>query len=220
MALTEAQSATVTVVYLASVLPTLIIILLYLTGKLPRWIFSLFAVSFVVCALGWEIWLTYGLVDGLDVDSRRPMALSAAIPIHINWVLNSLGDASAIGLTGVLLVWLFYGRSDEAFKQWRWGAFGVLLVWFVGQNLLVELTIYQEQLAEGLRLSWAPLIPTGPWFNPVVFEIGGRTAQLQTQLPWLLMTPIYYFLLIRIYNVSNQRESSGAARPAISGKSR
>ena len=203
MALTEAQSATVTVVYLASVIPTLIIFLLYLSGKLPRWVFRLFLVSFGVCALGWEVWLTYGLVDGLDVDSRRPMALSAAIPIHINWVLNSLADASVIGLTGVLLVWLFYGRSDDAFMQWRWGAFVVLLVWFFGQNLFVELTIYQQQLAEGLRLSWAPLIPTGPWFNPVVFEIGGRTAQLQTQLPWLLMTPIYYLLLIRIYRRFN-----------------
>ena len=203
MPLTEAQTATVTIVYLASVLPTLIIVFLYLTGKLPRWIFSLFVVSFVVCAVGWEIWLTYGLVDGLDVDSRRPMAMSAAIPIHINWILNSLGDASAIGLTGVLLVWLFYGRSDDAFTQWRWGAFVVLLVWFVGQNLLVEFFVYQQQLAEGLRLSWAPLIPTGPWFNPVVLEIGGRTAQLQTQLPWLLMTPIYYLLLIRIYRRFN-----------------
>ena len=203
MALTEAQSATVAVVYFASVIPTLTILLLYLTGKLPRWIFSLFLVSFVVCALGWEVWLTYGLVDGLDVDSRRPVAMSAAIPIHINWVLNSLGDASAIGLTGVLLVWLFYGRSNDAFTQWRWGAFVVLLVWFVGQNLLVEFFVYQQQLAEGLRLSWAPLIPTGPWFNPVVLEIGGRTAQLQTQLPWLLMTPIYYLLLIRIYRRFN-----------------
>ena len=199
MALTEAQTATVTVVYLASVLPTLLILILYLTGKLPRWIFSLFLLSFVVCALGWEVWLTYGLVDGLDVDSRRPIALSTAIPIHLNWVLNSLADAAAIGLMGVFLVWLCYGRTDHAFVRWRWGAFGVLLVWFVGQNLFVELYIYQQQLAEGLRLSWAPLIPTGPWFNPTVLDIGGKTAQLQTQLPWLLMTPIYYLLLIWIY---------------------
>ena len=203
MALTDAQVATVFTVYLASVLPTFVIVGLYLAGKLPRWIFVLFAASFVVCALGWEIWLTYGLVDGLDVDSRRPVALSTAIPIHINWILNSLGDAAAIGLTGVLLVWWCCGRSDRAFMRWHWGAFVVLLVWFVGQNLLVELFIYQQQLAEGLRLSWAPLIPTGPWYNPVIFAIDGRTVQLQTQLPWLLMTPIYYFLLINIYRRFN-----------------
>jgi hypothetical protein len=203
MPLTEAQTVTVTTIYLASVLPTLILISLYLAGKLPRWIMVLFLCSFVICALGWEVWLTYGLLDGLDVNSRRPAALSAAIPMHINWILNSLGDAAAVGLTGVLLVWLCYGRSDEPFRNWHWGAFTVLLIWFVGQNLLVELFVYQEQLAEGLRLSWAPLIPTGPWYNPIVLELDGRTVQLQTQLPWLLMTPIYYYLLIRIYRRFN-----------------
>lgn len=200
MELSSEQLNTVVTVYLASVLPAFVIAVLYALGKFPRWLFALFVAGFVACALGWEIWLTYGLVDGLDVDSRRPAALAAAIPLHVNWVLNSLGDATSIGLFGVLLVWLFYGRSDRAFVRWRWGAFVILLVWFVGQNLWVELYVYQQQLAEGLRLSWAPLIPTGPWFNPTIFELGGRSAQLQTQLPWLLMTPIYYWMLIRIYN--------------------
>jgi hypothetical protein len=199
MALSSEQLSTVITVYSASVLPTLAILGFYAAGKFPKWLFSLFVASFVACAVGWEIWLTYGLVDGLDVNSRRPEALSAAIPMHINWILNSLGDAASIGLVGVLLVWLCYGRSDKAFQSWHWGAFVILLVWFVGQNLWVELYVYQEQLAEGLRLSWAPLIPTGPWFNPSLFEIDGRTVQLQTQLPWLLMTPIYYAMLLRIY---------------------
>lgn len=199
MELSHEQSATVITVYLSSVLPALIILVLFLLGKFPRWLFMLTLATFAVCALGWELWLTYGLVDGLDVDSRRPAALIAAIPMHINWILNSLADATAIGLTGVLLVWLFYGRSNAAFREWRWGAFGVLLLWFVGQNLFVELYIYQQQLAEGLRLSWAPLIPTGPWYNPVVLDLDGRSVQLQTQLPWLLMTPLYYWLLIRMY---------------------
>ena len=199
MPLTEAQTSLVTVIYTMSILPTLLVVFLYLTKKLPRWIFVLFLCSFVACALGWEIWLTYGLVDGLAVDSRRPAALNESIPIHINWILNSLGDAGAIGLTGTLLVWLCYGRTNKAFTQWRWGAFVVLLIWFIGQNLWVELFVYQEQLAEGLRLSWAPLIPTGPWYNPIIWEGGGKTVQLQTQLPWLLMTPLYYLLLIWSY---------------------
>lgn len=199
MPLTNQQTFTVAVVYLASLLPLLTILYLYRSGRFPRWLLVLYASSFAACALGWELWLTYGLVDGLDVDSRRPDALAAAIPMHINWILNSLGDAAAVGLTGVFLVWLIYGRSDTAFKSWHWGAFIVLLVWFVGQNLWVELYVYQQQLAEGYRLSWAPLIPTGPWHNPIVLELGGKSVQLQTQLPWLLMTPIYYFLLLSAY---------------------
>jgi hypothetical protein len=199
MALTEAQVGTVTTIYLASILPAVIILILYSIGKFPRWLFALYLATFVVCALGWEIWLTYGLVDGLDVSSRRPEALNNAIPMHINWILNSLGDAAGVGLVGVLLVWLCYGKSSRAFEQWHWGAFTIFLLWFIGQNLLVELFVYQDQLAEGFRLSWAPLIPTGPWYNPTLLDLNGSTVQLQTQLPWLLMTPIFYLLLIRIY---------------------
>jgi hypothetical protein len=199
MELTNAQTATVSIVYLSSLLPLLVLLGLYLLKKLPNWVLAVYIGGFLACAIGWEIWLTYGLIDGLDVNSRRPEALNAAIPMHINWVLNSLADASVIGLTGVWLVWLCYGRSDKAFNQWHWGAFFILTVWFIGQNVFVELYVYQQQLAEGLRLSWAPLIPTGPWYNPTLFEFGNKTLQLQTQLPWLLMTPIYYLLLIKLY---------------------
>lgn len=199
MGLTEAQFFTVSTVYLASLLPLVLVTLLFALGKFPRWLMVLYITSFLVCALGWEIWITYGLVDGMDVDSRRPEALVRAIPMHINWMINSLGDAGAIGLVGVWLVWLAYGKTDRAFCSWHWGAFAILLVWFVGQNLLVELYIYQTQLAEGMPLSWAPLMTTGPWYNPTILTIDGRTAQLQTQLPWLLMTPIYYWLLLRVY---------------------
>ena len=116
MPLTDAQIGTFTTVYLASVLPTFFVVYFYLAGKLSRWIFILFLCSFVICALGWEVWLTYGLVDGLDVNARRPAALSTAIPMHINWVLNSLANAAAIGLTGVLLVWLNYLFTSN---NWR-----------------------------------------------------------------------------------------------------
>jgi hypothetical protein len=199
MDLTPEQLNTVYTVYSSALIPTALVLILFVAGKLPRWLFMLWISSFVICAIGWELWLTYGILDGADVDSRRPAALSAAIPIHINWLLNSLADASAIGLLGVALVWLVYGKKDTAFQQWHWGAFVILFIWFVGQNIWVELYVYQTQLQEGLRLSWAPLIPTGPWFNPTLMKIGERSVQLQTQLPWLLMTPIYYWLLIKFY---------------------
>ena len=199
MELTSAQQFTVIVLYLSSLLPAVIITSLYLAGKFPRWLMATYVGTFIICALGWEMWISYGLVDGLDVSSRRPEVMNTVIPLHINWLLNSLGDAAAVGLSGVLLVWLAYGRTSIAFTQWRWGAFTVLLIWFIFQNMFVELYLYQQQLAEGFRLSWAPLMPTGPWYNPVVFTLDGRTAQLQTQLPWLLMTPIYYYLLIKCY---------------------
>lgn len=199
MDLSEAQAATVVTVYTSALLPLFIVVFLRFIGRLPQWLFTLYLATFALCACGWEIWLTYGLVDGLDVASRRPAVMNEAIPLHVNWLLNSLADAGAIGLVGALLAKWLCGGWEGAFRRWRWPVFALLLAWFVGQNLWVELTIYQAQLAEGYRLSWAPLIPTGPWFNPVL-ELGGRTVQLQTQLPWLLATPIFYALAIRCYN--------------------
>lgn len=77
-------------------------------------------------------------------------------------------------------------------------ALGCLLpfiLYLIGQNLYVELSIYHEQLAMGYPMSWAPLVPTGPWFNPVLFEVSGRSVQLQSQISWLLTTPLFYGFL-------------------------
>jgi hypothetical protein len=92
------------------------------------------------------------------------------------------------------LIWLIYGFRDTAFKQWKWPALAVLFAFFVGQNVYVEYMIH-EQVKPGLPLSWAPLIPTGPWFNFVLFEIDGRAITFQTQLPWVLMVPIFSALV-------------------------
>jgi hypothetical protein len=199
MELSDPQQFTVTLLYVSALLPSILIIGLYFAGKVPRWLMATYVGTFLLCALGWELWISYGLVDGLDVASRRPDVMNQAIPLHINWLLNSLGDAGAIGLSGLLLVWLAYGRTNAAFTEWKWGAFTILLSWFILQNLFVELYVYQDQLAQGARLSWAPLMPTGSWYNPIVFEFDGRHALLQTQLPWLLMTPLYYCLLLKSY---------------------
>jgi hypothetical protein len=193
------QTVTVGVVYITSILPLLILAVLYAAGKLPRWVAAVYLFSFLVCAVGWEIWFTFGLWGGAPVAERRPPVMNLAIPQYANWALNSLADAAAICLVGLLLVWLIYGRRPTPFREWRWGAFMVLILWFVLQNLLVELFIYQAQLALGYKLSWAPLAPTGPWWNPTLCSVYGRTVQLQTQIPWVLMAPIFYFIVLKCY---------------------
>ena len=95
-------------------------------------------------------------------------------------------------------MWLVSGRHPKVFQHWHWGAFGVLMAWCLAQNIIVEMFLYHDQLAVGKPLSWAPLAPTGPWYNPVLFEFQGRTISLQGQLPWVLMTPIFYRLLIAL----------------------
>ena len=190
--------------YASALAPLAVLAVLAAMRRLPRWVLVVYGAAFVFCAFGWEIWLTYGLMDGEAVDARRSAELARAIPMHLNWVLNSLADAGSICLGGLLLVACAYRFHPAPFLDWKWGAFALLGVWFLGQNLFVELFVYQDQLAAGKRLSWAPLIPTGPWWNPVLFTLGGRTVHLQTQLPWLLMTPLLYATTIASYRRSNE----------------
>jgi len=197
MELTEQQAFVVRGIYLSALVPLAIVIVLHLLGRLPRWVIEVYAYSFLICALGWEIWYTYGLVGGLPVNERRAAAMSEAIPQNLNWVLTSLFDA-AICVIGLFLIWLIYGFTDAAFKRWKGPALAALFALFVGQNVYVEYVIH-DQVKPGLPLSWAPLIPTGPWFNFVLFEINGRSITFQTQLPWVLMVPVFSVLVFWCY---------------------
>jgi hypothetical protein len=194
--MTPEQLRVVTVVYCSALAPLLLVPVLRSRRIIPAWVVNVYVASFLACAVGWELWFTYGWVGGDPVDLRRAPALSAAIPIHLNWVLNSLADAGSICLGGLLLVWLSSDRKGSVFRRWSWPAFGILVTWFLAQNVIVEMFLYHDQLAEGKPLSWAPLAPTGPWFNPTLFTFRDRTITLQGQLPWLLMAPLFYAGLI------------------------
>ncbi len=180
----------ITIVYVSALAP--LIIYFYKKNKIPLWVPSIYLGSFLVCALGWELWFTYGWVDGDPVNLRRSEALNQWIPIHLNWLLNSMADAGTISLGGLWLMWKYSGKSSQVFQQWSWPAFSILFVWCIAQNLFVELFLYHDQLSEGKLLSWAPLSPTGQFYNPLLFEFNQRSVMLQTQLPWLIMSPILY----------------------------
>jgi len=162
---------------------------------------TVYLLTFIVCAFGWEIWFTFGLVDGQSVNIRRPDALNALIPQNINWFVNSLADAG-IGVNGLLYVWLFSSLRSSILAKWSWKELIILASFFLLQNLVVELYIYQAQLAAGYQLSWAPLALTGPWWNPILFSIAGKSVHLHTQLPWLIMTPLFYWYARKLKNVA------------------
>ena len=184
----------ITIVYVSALAP--LIIYFYKKDKIPLWVPSIYFGSFLVCALGWELWFTYGWVDGDPVNIRRSEALNQWIPVHINWLLNSMADAGTISLGGLWLMWKFSGKNSLVFQQWSWSAFSILFIWCITQNIFVELFLYHDQLSEGKSLSWAPLAPTGQFFNPLLFEFNERSVMLQTQLPWLIISPILYITAI------------------------
>jgi hypothetical protein len=188
----------ITIVYLAVFLPLLI----YFTNrsKLPTWIPSFYIVSIVVCALGWELWFTYGWLDGDAVNIRRSEALNTWLPKNINWLMNSMGDAGAVLCGGVWLMWITHKKDPIVFKKWKWSAFSIFLIWCVSQNILVEMFLYHDQLAEDKLLSWAPLSPFGPYFNPILFEFNDRSIMLQSQMPWLILPWFFYRTIINLNN--------------------
>ena len=188
----------ITIVYLAVFLPLLI----YFTNrsKLPTWIPSFYIVSIVVCALGWELWFTYGWLDGDAVNIRRSEALHIWLPKNINWLMNSMGDAGAVLCGGVWLMWITHKKDPIVFKKWKWSAFSIFLIWCIGQNIMVEMFLYHDQLADDKLLSWAPLSPFGPYFNPILFEFNDRSIMLQSQMPWLILPWFFYRTIINLNN--------------------
>ncbi len=186
----------ITVVYIAVFLP--LIIYFRCKSQIPNWVPTFYIIGVVICALGWELWFTYGWVNGDAVNMRRSEVLNTWLPLNINWLMNSMGDAGAVLLGGVFLMWVSHKRNKIIFKRWKWSAFVILFAWCVGQNILVEMFLYHDQLAVGKNLSWAPLSPLGPYINPVLFEFNGRTIMLQSQIPWLILPWLFYKILINL----------------------
>ena len=184
----------ITIIYVSALAP--LIIYFYKKDRIPLWVPSIYIGSFLLCSLGWELWFTYGWIDGDPVNIRRSEALNQWIPLHINWLLNSMADAGTISLGGLWLMWKFSGKNNQVFQAWNWSAFSILFIWCITQNIFVELFLYHDQLSEGKSLSWAPLAPTGQFFNPLLFEFNERSVMLQTQLPWLIISPILYIAAI------------------------
>ena len=188
----------ITVVYLAVFLP--LIIYFKNKDKLPNWAPTFYIVGVVVCSLGWELWFSYGWISGDGVDLRRSESLNTWLPKDINWLMNSMSDSGTVLLGGTWLMWVTHKKNQIVFKEWKWSGFCVLLTWCVTQNILVEMFLYHDQLAEDKLLSWAPLSPLGPYFNPVLFEYNDRTIMLQSQMPWLILPWFFYRTLINLNN--------------------
>ena len=190
--------------YLAALIPLILAIYFIAKNKVSYSTSKVLIWSFIIVSIGWEIWLTYGLAGGLPVDERRSFELSCAIPQNLNWLLNSLADILIIWI-GIFLVKYIYKRKESLFINWKWGAFFILFIWFIAQNIYVEAFFYHLQLGSNGDLSWAPLQPLGSWYNPTLFKIYGNPITFQSQSSWVIMTPIVYLLLIYFTRKNTER---------------
>lgn len=195
--LTFEQLRLVVVLYTSALIPPVLICYFYLRGLLARWVPKFYILMIIVCAVGWELWFSYGILYGDEISIRRTEILNSYIPADINWLLNSMADSGTI-ICGLLwLIWILKGKDSSIFREWNWSCFLLILMLFVVQNLFVEMFLYHDQLAVDKTISWAPLSPLANWINPMLFQFEGRTVMLQTQLPWIILAPILYGGLIK-----------------------
>ena len=185
--------------YFAASIPVFLLLRHIFLKKNISYVSKVLIWSFVIAAIGWEIWLTYGLGGGLEVDERRSIALSCAVPQNVNWLMNSLADVFIVWI-GILLVDKLFYKRGSVFLKWEWKATVVLFLWFVAQNIYVESFFYHLQLGSSGDLSWAPLQPLGSWYNPTLFKINGNPITFQSQSSWVLMTPVVQLLAIYFKN--------------------
>ena len=69
--MTFEQMRLVFVVYTSALLPLFILPYLWRRALIPAWSLRVYIGSFLACALGWELWFTYGWVAGDPVVVRR-----------------------------------------------------------------------------------------------------------------------------------------------------
>jgi len=193
----------ISAIYTLSLVPLLFFLTNPIHKKIPTPIVQLYVLGFLLSALGWEIWWTFGVVSPAQgVNERRCPKIpeeciqNRLLPQNINWIITSLYDAAIVCTLGLVFVLKLYGT--EVFAAWHWKVFFIYLLWFVGQNLIVELMISGQISSEETIISWAPLSPIGHAWNPSL-TIGNAKLTLQNQIPWTLMTPIFYSCCIWIY---------------------
>ena len=192
----------VIVVYSSALAPLILALYLLYKKQMQKWITFTLISSFLIAAFGWELWVNYGILNGDEVTLRRSEALSCAIPLHINWLVNSLADTGIVWFAIILVYWLFPKRAEN-YQEFSYLFFTVFFVWFMGQNFIVETIIYHNQVGGDALLSWAPLMPLGSFFNPTLMSFGEREITLQSQSAWLIGTPLFYFISIYFYKKSS-----------------
>ena len=190
------------VVYLSAIAPIILSLYLIYKNQMKKWIALTLLSSFLVTAIGWEIWVNFGLVDGDPVNLRRSGAMTCAIPMEINWLVNSLADTGIVWFAIILVYWIFPKRALE-YEKFQLVFLSIFFAWFMGQNFLVEAVIYHNQVGGDAVISWAPLMPFGPYFNPTLINFGERDITLQSQSAWIIGTIVFYSISVYFYKKTN-----------------
>ena len=172
---------------------------LYLLRRLPKWVLICYCCGFTICALGWELWWTFGIF-GDSVEDRRGHCANRTIPMEINWLLNSSTDGK-IMLMCILLSWLSFGCSTRQFGCWDLRVWLIFVVYGFAQQMLVTAMsqddLKGQQGGTGIGFGWAPLSPIP--VDHTLFSIGSTKFSFQVMQPWILAPHALYVAFVLIY---------------------
>ncbi len=124
----------VIVVYSSALAPLVLAAYLIYNKQMRTWIAFTLLSSFLIAAFGWELWVNYGILNGDEVTLRRSEALSCAIPLHINWLANSLADTGIVWFAIILVYW-FFPKKAENYQKFSFLFFTVFLFGLWGKIL-------------------------------------------------------------------------------------
>ena len=74
------QTRLIFVVYTSSIIPLILIPYLHFKKIIPSWTLHIYILFFFICAIGWEVWFNYGIINGYNVNIRRAEILSSFLP--------------------------------------------------------------------------------------------------------------------------------------------
>ncbi len=172
--------------YSVAVILVLYFTIAYRTGRLSRVMFLAFWIGCLIGAT-WEFTFMFLGDDFAYAVNPWPFGLSG-------WpkkLAHSIWDGGLF-MTGVLLCRSLLGRESR-FLGWDWRELGIMEVWGIGQELLVE------YLFNGRVWNYVPL----PW-NPVIIPPlpGSATTvgyTLIPQLVWVIAPIVFYYLLLKLH---------------------
>lgn len=173
---------------------------------IPCWVASSYIAGLVICAVTWEIFVTFGIAGGLSFTQREPNDDNPFLAsVSMNWVLMSSLDCGLVLHILMMGSALFFVEPYDTsiFTEWRRDVLFIFYVVGYGQGVLVALfhrykdINTQRPLLQGKNLSWMPLSPWLPLEKDPVLNYGIlKYLTFRIMWPWVFMPVIWNAVLI------------------------
>ena len=155
-------------------------------------IIFVYLLNFFICFIGWEIWMSLGIVQPSDSYTKRIGIVGNNKYLFYKNILNSFEMSFLDGFIGVIQILSaikLYGKT--ILKKWNINAFNIIFILGILQNIIITLLFRGRLLynSDDKDISIAPLMPIKSY------------NYIQIQEAWVIQPFILYPLLIYFNNI-------------------